>query len=248
MASATKNVNKIISQIVRLKQVMQRWKHVSLNHLSPSSSWSDRFDSNSDSTAPGRHGRVTPPGRLAVYAGPERRRFVIPPGTSTSRLSLPLRPGLGGVQVPDQRRPCPAMRGRVLRGSGGASGERRAEAVVAENQGLRTLRLTFVPGSGLGTKTHVGKHLNKIVEPENAIPLLVSLQKLHHSREELGLAWQDKAAVGLEPELLLGPIEEGEKDGEVEVPGGDYEAAPFGARVDGEAAGRGDLATAAGSG
>lgn len=90
MASATKNVNKI-SQIVRLKQVMQRWKHVSLNRLSSlspssSSSRSDRFDSDSDSTGPGNRGRVTPPGRLAVYAGPERRRFVIP----TRYLNLPV--------------------------------------------------------------------------------------------------------------------------------------------------------------
>ncbi|KAG5564940.1 hypothetical protein RHGRI_000968 [Rhododendron griersonianum] len=84
MASATKNVNKI-SQIVRLKQVMQRWKHVSLNRLS-SPSRSDRFDSDSDSTGPGRRGRVTPSGRLAVYAGPERRRFVIP----TRYLNLPV--------------------------------------------------------------------------------------------------------------------------------------------------------------
>ncbi|KAI8571348.1 hypothetical protein RHMOL_Rhmol01G0113000 [Rhododendron molle] len=85
MASATKNVNKI-SQIVRLKQVMQQWKHMSLNRLSPSSSpRSDRFDSNSDSTAPSRCGRITPPGHLAVYAGPERRRFVIP----TRYLNLP---------------------------------------------------------------------------------------------------------------------------------------------------------------
>ncbi|KAI8571347.1 hypothetical protein RHMOL_Rhmol01G0112900 [Rhododendron molle] len=89
MASATKNVNKI-SQIVRLKQVMQRWKHVSLNCLSPSSSSSsssssrsDRFDS--DSTAPGR---VTSSSRLAVYEGPKQRRFVIPTRYLYPRLSL----------------------------------------------------------------------------------------------------------------------------------------------------------------
>ncbi|KAG5564941.1 hypothetical protein RHGRI_000969 [Rhododendron griersonianum] len=53
---------------------------------------SDRFDSNSDSTAPGRHGRVTPPGRLTVYAGPERRRFVIGhPVPQPPRLSRPRR-------------------------------------------------------------------------------------------------------------------------------------------------------------
>ncbi|XP_052198435.1 protein SMALL AUXIN UP-REGULATED RNA 12-like [Diospyros lotus] len=79
MALAMKKVN-MIRQIVRLKQVVQRWKYVSLKRClpDPCSDGDDGFDSDS--------GR-TPPGCLAVYAGgPERRRFVIP----TRFLNLPV--------------------------------------------------------------------------------------------------------------------------------------------------------------
>ncbi|KAL2503247.1 auxin-responsive protein SAUR50-like [Forsythia ovata] len=64
MASAIKKVNKI-TQIVRLRQVVQRWKTKSLK-------------------------RTPPPGSLAVYVGPELRRFVIP----TRFLNLPVFVGL----------------------------------------------------------------------------------------------------------------------------------------------------------
>ncbi|XP_058113127.1 protein SMALL AUXIN UP-REGULATED RNA 51-like [Magnolia sinica] len=79
MASAIKKVEKI-RQVVKLKQVMKRWKDISLGRrhvISDSDS-----DSDSDST---RHRRI-PPGFLAVYVGPERRRFVIP----TRFLNLPI--------------------------------------------------------------------------------------------------------------------------------------------------------------
>ncbi|CAI9760561.1 unnamed protein product [Fraxinus pennsylvanica] len=64
MASAIKKVNKII-QIVRLRQVVQRWKTKSLS-------------------------RTPPPGSLAVYVGLELQRFVIP----TRFLNLPVFVGL----------------------------------------------------------------------------------------------------------------------------------------------------------
>lgn len=76
MAFAIKKVN-TITQIVRLKQVMQRWKTISLKRRSALS------DSDSD-TGPTR--KRTPSGSLAVYVGLERRRFVIP----TRFLNLPL--------------------------------------------------------------------------------------------------------------------------------------------------------------
>ncbi|XP_047947410.1 auxin-responsive protein SAUR50-like [Salvia hispanica] len=68
MAAAIKKVN-MITQIVRLRQVVQRWKTKSLSRRSPSSSSSD-----SDESPKCR----TPSGSLAVYIGPERCRFVIP--------------------------------------------------------------------------------------------------------------------------------------------------------------------------
>ncbi|KAK6783992.1 hypothetical protein RDI58_017446 [Solanum bulbocastanum] len=83
MASAMKKVN-MITQIVRLKQVVKRWKHKSLKRrgvLSYSSSDSD------EPALPGSNRRRrTPSGSLAVYIGPERTRFVIP----TRFLNLPV--------------------------------------------------------------------------------------------------------------------------------------------------------------
>ncbi|KAK3022334.1 hypothetical protein RJ639_047039 [Escallonia herrerae] len=85
MASALKKVNKI-TQIVRLKQVMQRWRSTSLRcrplHLSHSSDDSD------DGSEHGPNRPRTPSGSLAVYADAdaERRRFVIP----TRFLNLPV--------------------------------------------------------------------------------------------------------------------------------------------------------------
>ncbi|CAN4084754.1 unnamed protein product [Withania somnifera] len=81
MASAIKKVN-MITQIVRLKQVVKRWKSKSLKRrcvLSCSSS-------DSDDSASSSSNRRTPVGSLAVYVGPERCRFVIP----TRFLNLPV--------------------------------------------------------------------------------------------------------------------------------------------------------------
>ncbi|PRQ20037.1 putative small auxin-up RNA [Rosa chinensis] len=70
---AMKKVEKI-RQIVRLKQIMMRWKLASLRlRLRPALSYDDDSDSSSGSST-----RRTPSGFLAVYVGPERRRFVIP--------------------------------------------------------------------------------------------------------------------------------------------------------------------------
>ncbi|OIT39445.1 PREDICTED: auxin-responsive protein SAUR50-like [Nicotiana attenuata] len=81
MASAIKKGN-MITQIVRLKQVVKRWKNKSLKRRSVLSY------SSSDSDEPALSGsdRRTPSGSLAVYVGPERRRFVIP----TRFLNLPV--------------------------------------------------------------------------------------------------------------------------------------------------------------
>ncbi|XP_075491103.1 protein SMALL AUXIN UP-REGULATED RNA 51-like [Primulina tabacum] len=70
MASAIKKVN-MITQIVRLRQVVRRWKTKSLRRRSDDSAASKR---------------PTPHGFLAVYVGPDRRRFVIP----TRFLNLPV--------------------------------------------------------------------------------------------------------------------------------------------------------------
>lgn len=78
MAFAIKKVN-TITQIVRLKQVMKRWKTISLKLRSGPS------DSDSDSDSIPTRKRI-PSGSLAVYVGLERRRFVIP----TRFLNLPL--------------------------------------------------------------------------------------------------------------------------------------------------------------
>ncbi|KAI3447296.1 hypothetical protein Pfo_003961 [Paulownia fortunei] len=82
MALAIKKGN-MITQIVRLRQVVKRWKTKSLRGRSilcyTSSSSSD-----TDEQA-GSH-RRTPSGSVAVYVGQERRRFVIP----TRFLNLPV--------------------------------------------------------------------------------------------------------------------------------------------------------------
>lgn len=82
MGSVIKKVN-MITQIVRLRQVVNRWKTKSLGRsrsmLCYSASSSDADESSSS-------GRRTPAGSVAVYVGPERRRFVIP----TRFLNLPV--------------------------------------------------------------------------------------------------------------------------------------------------------------
>ncbi|MQM14256.1 hypothetical protein Taro_047186 [Colocasia esculenta] len=68
MSNAMKRVEKI-RQIVQLKQVMQRWRGLSLRRGGHRRHW--EADEGSSS-------RPVPPGFLAVYVGEERRRFVIP--------------------------------------------------------------------------------------------------------------------------------------------------------------------------
>ncbi|XP_009618492.1 protein SMALL AUXIN UP-REGULATED RNA 12-like [Nicotiana tabacum] len=82
MASTIKRVH-MITQIVRLKQVVKRWKN---NSLRPRSSVLSYSSSDSDEPAQPGLNRRTPSGSLAVYVGPERRRFVIP----TRFLNLPV--------------------------------------------------------------------------------------------------------------------------------------------------------------
>ncbi|KAL3825570.1 hypothetical protein ACJIZ3_021599 [Penstemon smallii] len=78
MASAIKKVN-MITQIVRLRHVVKRWKTKSLTRR--------RSDSSSDEESSATSNRRrTPSGSLAVYVGTERRRFVIP----TRFLNLPV--------------------------------------------------------------------------------------------------------------------------------------------------------------
>ncbi|PIN12772.1 hypothetical protein CDL12_14615 [Handroanthus impetiginosus] len=72
MASAIKKVN-MITQIVRLRQFVQRWKNKSLTRRSVQC-----YSSSSDSDEPAAAKRRTPSGSLAVYVGPDRIRFVIP--------------------------------------------------------------------------------------------------------------------------------------------------------------------------
>lgn len=79
MASAIKKVN-VISQIVRLRRVVRRWKTKSLTRLA------SRYNISSDSDDPDVCNRGTPSGSVAVYVGQERRRFVIP----TRFLNLPV--------------------------------------------------------------------------------------------------------------------------------------------------------------
>jgi SAUR family protein len=68
-----------ISQIVRLKQVMQRWKTMSLRKRSVSAE-------NDDVPSTLGSNRRVPSGSLGVYVGIERRRFLIP----TRFLNLPV--------------------------------------------------------------------------------------------------------------------------------------------------------------
>ncbi|XP_009341743.2 auxin-responsive protein SAUR50-like [Pyrus x bretschneideri] len=70
MATAMKKVEKI-RQIVRLKQLVMRWKFMSLRRSVVS------YD-NSIALPPLGLNRRIPSGFLAVYVGPERIRFVIP--------------------------------------------------------------------------------------------------------------------------------------------------------------------------
>ncbi|KAK4370123.1 hypothetical protein RND71_009598 [Anisodus tanguticus] len=81
MACTIKKVH-MITQVVRLKQVVKRWKNKSLKRASILSY------SSSDSDEPANPGsnRRTPSGSLAVYVGPSRTRFVIP----TRFLNLPV--------------------------------------------------------------------------------------------------------------------------------------------------------------
>ncbi|GER41760.1 SAUR-like auxin-responsive protein family [Striga asiatica] len=73
MASAIRKVN-MIAQIVRLRQVVRRWKNKSLTRRRPD------YDDASETA------RRTPSGTVAVYVGRERARFVIP----TRFLNLPV--------------------------------------------------------------------------------------------------------------------------------------------------------------
>ncbi|KAK4343331.1 hypothetical protein RND71_036425 [Anisodus tanguticus] len=99
-----------IRQIVRLKQLLQKWQNVTLNPIkgknhpkivrtkssnrkdesykgiSPSISKRLRSDSDEDSCHSPEPPHGVPRGYLAVYVGPELRRFIIP----TSYLSDPL--------------------------------------------------------------------------------------------------------------------------------------------------------------
>ncbi|KAG9449294.1 hypothetical protein H6P81_009259 [Aristolochia fimbriata] len=80
MPSAFKKVDKI-RQIVQLKQLMRRWKALSLRRRSGGGD-----DSGSDSDSNSSTPRRIPHGFLAVYVGQQRRRFVIP----TRYLNLPV--------------------------------------------------------------------------------------------------------------------------------------------------------------
>ncbi|XP_071699100.1 protein SMALL AUXIN UP-REGULATED RNA 12-like [Rutidosis leptorrhynchoides] len=73
-----------ISQIVRLKQVMQRWRRRCITNDAFTSDSDSDSDSDHDSSA--NHQRMPSAGNLAVYVGSERRRFIIP----TRFLNLPV--------------------------------------------------------------------------------------------------------------------------------------------------------------
>nr|XP_043622552.1 protein SMALL AUXIN UP-REGULATED RNA 10-like [Erigeron canadensis] len=75
-ATKKRSNNNKISQIVRLKQVMQRWRRRCITTTT------SPFTSDSDS----ENHRIPSAGTLAVYIGPERRRFIIP----TRFLNLPV--------------------------------------------------------------------------------------------------------------------------------------------------------------
>ncbi|KAI3868385.1 hypothetical protein MKW92_027146 [Papaver armeniacum] len=89
--------NNKIRKIVQLKQVMKRWKSMSLGKTHHHSNGSDSSDSSSSSSSSSESDsnsrnrrrslkRIPSSGNLAVYIGPERRRFVIP----TRYLNLPI--------------------------------------------------------------------------------------------------------------------------------------------------------------
>ncbi|KAL1532959.1 hypothetical protein AAHA92_32910 [Salvia divinorum] len=81
MSSSFKKVN-MTTKIVRLKQVVTRWKSKSARGGTTTAYSS----SDSDSDEPACPHRRTPSGYVAVYVGPERLRFVIP----TRFLNLPV--------------------------------------------------------------------------------------------------------------------------------------------------------------
>ncbi|XP_047320668.1 auxin-responsive protein SAUR50-like [Impatiens glandulifera] len=83
MASAVKKVNKI-SQIVRLKQIMLKWKNLSIKRRTVLSCIDENH--HSDDFETDLSGPITPSGSVAVYVGEEHRRFVIP----TRFLNLPV--------------------------------------------------------------------------------------------------------------------------------------------------------------
>ncbi|MQM03605.1 hypothetical protein Taro_036395 [Colocasia esculenta] len=72
MSGAMKKVEKI-RQVVKLKQVMRRWRALSLSRFHRTGSVGDVGGGGGSGG-----GRPVPPGTLAVYVGAERRRFVIP--------------------------------------------------------------------------------------------------------------------------------------------------------------------------
>ncbi|GFP98592.1 auxin-induced protein 6b [Phtheirospermum japonicum] len=72
----------MITQIVRLRHVVKRWKNKSLKRSSTLCYSSSSSDTDESADA---HPR-TPSGSVAVYVGSERRRFVIP----TRFLNLPV--------------------------------------------------------------------------------------------------------------------------------------------------------------
>ncbi|KAJ8472231.1 hypothetical protein OPV22_026574 [Ensete ventricosum] len=79
MGTVMKTVVKI-RQIVQLKQMMRRWRFLSLRRRQPEPDPEPDLQTDSASSRP------VPSGFLAVYVGPERRRFVIP----TRFLNLPV--------------------------------------------------------------------------------------------------------------------------------------------------------------
>ncbi|TKY60781.1 Auxin-responsive protein SAUR23 [Spatholobus suberectus] len=81
MAGAMEKVDKI-RQIVRLKQLMTRWKHISLRRRR-----SAALPQHSDDPSAARR---PPSGFIFVYVGPERQRFAIP----ARFLNLPVFDGL----------------------------------------------------------------------------------------------------------------------------------------------------------
>ncbi|PIN18165.1 hypothetical protein CDL12_09162 [Handroanthus impetiginosus] len=71
----------MITPIVRLRHVVNRWKTKSFKRRAVLS-----YSSSSDPDEPADSNNRTPSGSVAVYVGPDRRRFVIP----TRFLNLPV--------------------------------------------------------------------------------------------------------------------------------------------------------------